>query len=138
MITILSSKEIDALSEEQKDAYARVVLSEARMRRALDSQARTYRGAAIVPVLLGAVSLGLIVWTPSLEFIVIIGLVAVAIALQWQAHGLNRRLDAVLNLLTHLEKRLGELEEEDGAIPANGQAQNRPKPWEATGDRDPS
>ena len=121
MRTIQSRDEVDSLTDPQKDAYARMVLADARLRRRLESRARSYLGTQIIPVTLCLLGLGLAIWTPSLEWIAIIGLLALARALQWQAHGLNRRLDAVVELLDYYEDRASEAARGAGIKPAGEQ-----------------
>jgi hypothetical protein len=95
----MSQEEVRRLTDQKLDAFVRVVLDDSRSRRALLDRAKNYRGRQIIPVAImfsaaGASYLFLkLGWESIIVFIVAMTL------MQWHTAGVNRRIDALIELL---------------------------------------
>lgn len=111
-----SREEIEALTDEEQDAHAQIVLDDLRRREEIKSKASGYPGSGIyrgglgVTVILAIAGLAFMIWNPSLEGMTILGLIAALGAMQWHVRGLNNRLDAVMELVEELQTSTKELE----------------------------
>ena len=110
-----SHEEIEALTDDQKDAHAQIGLDDLRRREEIKSKASGYPGSGVyrgglgVTAILAIAGLALMIWTPSLGGMTILGLIAAVGAMQWHVRGLNSRLDAVMELFEGLETSTKEL-----------------------------
>ncbi len=95
----LTKEQVSRLSDQELDAYARVVLDESRSRRSVLSRARNYHGRQIIPTVIlmvgvaGSWILSKVGWEPLIAFF------ASAALLQWHSAGINRRIDSLLDLI---------------------------------------
>jgi len=95
----LTKEQVARLSNQELDAYARVVLDESRSRRAVLAKARNYHGRQIIPTVIlmvgvtGPWILSNVGWEPLIAFF------ASAALLQWHSAGINRRIDSLLDLV---------------------------------------
>ena len=95
----LSKEEVSKLSEEQRASYARLVLSEAKYERALLGRAKGYFGRGMPQFLAIIVLCVYLTWQPEGDWIPIALFLMAAFAIEWHASGVNRRIDAVIQLL---------------------------------------
>lgn len=97
----LTKEQVARLSDQELDAYARVVLDESRSRRSVLAKARHYHGRQMIPALIlmvgvaGSWILSKLGWEPLIAFL------ASAALLQWHSAGINRRIDSLLELIEH-------------------------------------
>jgi hypothetical protein len=97
--TQLTREQVARLSDQELDAYARVVLDESRSRRSVLARARNYHGRQIIPtviLMVGVASSWIfskVGWEPLIAFF------ASAALLQWHSAGINRRIDSLLDLI---------------------------------------
>lgn len=116
MSQTLSREEMAALTDEQKDAFAQIVLDDSRRREEIKSKASGYPGSGVyrgglgVTAILAIAGLAFMIWNPSLEGMIILGLIAAVGAMQWHVRGLNNRLDAIMELFEDLQSPAEESE----------------------------
>ncbi|WP_353568917.1 hypothetical protein [Haloferula sargassicola] len=95
----LSQEQVARLSEKELEAYSRVVIDGSRYRRAKLKRARGYWSREIIPILAPLLAVAF-VWGDAGVDWRLLGLFAAAVGLvQIHVVGLNRRIDALMNLL---------------------------------------
>ncbi len=95
----LSREQVAQLSDQELDVYARVVLNESHSRRAKLKRAKDYRGRQVIPAMIPLVAMCGSWLFPKLGWEVLVVFFVGAALMQWHAAGLNRRIDALLDLL---------------------------------------
>lgn len=96
----LTKEQIEKLTPEQQEAVATVELSRARERQRLREQARSYLGRRWFPPLMWVGICALLLLRGGSQAVLAMLLVALTVVIiQFHANGLNRRLDALMELL---------------------------------------
>ena len=107
MNTIPKAK-IRSLNTDQQEAVADIELRLFRNRQQLISRAKSYTGLVVFPSMLFLVVIGLLIFNIGYQIVFIFCIFASIVLVQFHAFGLNRRLDALCNLLevdiTHANK----------------------------------
>jgi len=98
-MTSLTKEQVRQLTPEQQELLGSLEAARIRRQQQLLTQARGYRGKLIVPVLAMMILLGLFYGGAHLIVLVVTSLLVVWMVIQFHVNGLNRRLDALLELL---------------------------------------
>lgn len=95
----LSQEEVSRLSNQEQEAYARVILDASRNRRVKLEQAKTYPGRYLITGILLLFVSGTTYISHILSLEVLLSLFVVVGLMQWHILGLNKRIDTLLDLL---------------------------------------
>lgn len=95
----LTREEAGNLTDQELDAYAKLILDESRSRRTKLDRAMNYRGRQIIPVVIAFAATGASYFYTQLGWQVILVFFAVVALLHWHTAGINKRIDALLELL---------------------------------------
>jgi hypothetical protein len=95
----LSQEAVGRLSDQELDTYVKVVLDESFSRRAKLDRAKNYRGRQIIPGVICLVGAGASYLSSMLGWEVLIVFFAVVALQQWHMAGVNKRIDALIDLL---------------------------------------
>jgi hypothetical protein len=109
----LSKDEVRKLSPDQQDAFARMVVRYTQSRLQLLERARRYRGMNVLGGLLTGLGCGLAILSTSMPRALPFAIFAVSSAVGFHAAGVNRRLDALIELLEADIRRATETEKTD-------------------------
>ena len=99
MATHLSQEAVGRLTNQELDAYVKVVLDESLFRRTKLDRAKNYRGRQIIPGVIFFVGAGASYLSSMLGWEVLIAFFAAVALLQWHMAGVNKRIDALIDLL---------------------------------------
>lgn len=95
----LSKDDIGKLTPEQQEAIGSLEAQRIQMRQQLVERARRYRGMNVLAGLLMGVALGLAILSVAIPRALPFAVIAVTALVGFHAAGLNRRLDALMQLL---------------------------------------
>ncbi|MEC5125817.1 hypothetical protein VSU19_03585 [Verrucomicrobiales bacterium BCK34] len=99
MIDILTKEQVAKLSPEQQEVIARLALDDARSRRAMLEQAKSYRGYRLAPTLLVIVGSCLWFWNDDMDSLLPFFGLLVLIFIKFHVWGVNSRIDALIRIL---------------------------------------
>jgi hypothetical protein len=94
-----SQNEVERLTDQELDAYARVVADESRYRRTRLDRAKNYRGRQIIPVVVALLAIGIGPLSYKFGWGAIFAFFAAVVLMQWHSAGLNKRIDSLIDLL---------------------------------------
>jgi len=97
----LSKDEVRKLTPEQQEAIGIMEAQRVRTRQQLVERARGYRGMNLIVGLLMGVAMGLAIYSVVTPRALLFAIIAVTALVGLHAAGLNRRLDALMQLLEH-------------------------------------
>src|SRR6266567_8393555 len=97
----LSKDEVRKLTPEQQEVIGIVEAQRVRARQQLVDRARGYRGMNVIVGLLMGVAMGFAIYSVVNPRALMFAIIAVAALVGFHAAGLNRRLDALTQLLEH-------------------------------------
>jgi hypothetical protein len=116
----LNKEEVARLNNRELVAFARVILDESHSRRGAFGKARNYWGKQIIPVIITALALfALYLWVLIGWQVAIVLFGALALQ-QWHAAGVNKRIDALIDILELASIANRERELPAGARPQPG------------------
>jgi hypothetical protein len=95
----LSQEIVGKLSDQELDTYVKVVLDESRSRRRKLGRAKNYRGRQIIPSVICLVGAGASHLSSMLGWEFLIVFFAAVALQQWHMAGVNKRIDALIDLL---------------------------------------
>jgi hypothetical protein len=126
---VLTKEQIQGLAPEKQEVVASLTLAEAKRRALLLETAKRHRGKTWIPLLeLFVLMLAFFVWhgwtIPENDQLVLLAvIVVVSGTAQWQVTAVNRRLDALMELLeTDLQSRKAEPSAGGNAAPPRASA----------------
>jgi len=100
-MTTLSKEEVRKLTPKQQEAIGSVEAQRVRTRQQLVERARGYRGMNVIGGLLMGVPMGLAIYSVVNARALLFAIIAVTALVGFHIAGLNRRLDALMQLLDH-------------------------------------
>lgn len=109
MTPMLARDEIQNLPQEQQEAFARLLLQRAESRQQLLKRARLGRGTNVLGGLLMGLGGGLAILSTSMPRALPFAIIAVTALVAFHAAALNRRIDALMDLLETDIKRASEV-----------------------------
>jgi hypothetical protein len=109
----LTRDQIEMLTPDQQTALASLEARHLRIRMELLEKARGYSGFYVVPTLLFLSAGAIGVFHSDNARLVPLCIIGLACLVQFHAAGLNRRLDALMELLDHDSKKTTESEQRD-------------------------
>jgi len=98
---MLSKEEVRKLAPEQQKALGNAEAQRVRMREQLVERARRYRGMSLIAGLLMGAAMGLAMFGLFDARALVFAVIAVTGLVGFHTTGLNRRLDALMQLLDH-------------------------------------
>ena len=101
MITPLTREQVQKLTPEQQETIGSLEAQRIRMRQQLLERARCYRGRGLIEGLLIAVVCGLAMYGLASPRALPFAVMALIFLVWFHVAGLNRRLDALMQLLDH-------------------------------------
>jgi hypothetical protein len=101
----LTKEQILKLTPEQQEAVGALEANHAKKQQRLLDEARWYRGKIIFPVFLVVSGLGLFFFHAPTGMLLAYGIFGCYLLIQFHAAGVNRRLDALIELLDSEKKR---------------------------------
>ena len=99
MATHLSQEAVGRLTNQELETYVKVVLDESLFRRIKLDRAKNYRGRQIIPGVIFFAGAGASYLSSMLGWEVLIAFFAAVALLQWHMAGVNKRIDALIDLL---------------------------------------
>jgi hypothetical protein len=122
MNDILTKEQVAKLSPKQQEVIGRLALEDARSRRAMLAQAKSYPGNRLVPTLLAIVGGCLWIWKEDMDSLLPFFGLLMLIFIKFHVWGMNSRIDAMIRILnldrSVEETRQAEQNEDGKASPA--------------------